>query len=386
MNKEEGMRVLAALLVLVTALSVPPAQAESSGAVVSEVYGGGGNAGASYGRDFVELFNRSKASVALSGWKIEYAPSTSDHWSSTAVGGQIAPYRYFLVALGGGSSGGASLPSADATGSTNLSGAAGVVRIVDAGGGTVDLVGYGSGTTHSERRPGPGSSDSTKATTRKRGGCMDTDDNSSDFEIAAVKPHNHSSPYNRCDSPPALNTVGNQAVHSGSQLSFTLSAFDPDGDTLTYSASNLPSGATFYPDSRTFSWKPLDGDVGTHAGVRFAVSDGFSTDDETITIGVAPRSDPGPSSTTLHLTKTESDITVHGSVSPDHRGFEVVVRLFRKVRGNWVAVGAQHPILDPLSSYRASFARPSPGACELRARFRGDDLHGPSAAVQDFRC
>jgi uncharacterized protein len=34
------------------------AQALSNGVVISQVYGGGGNAGAPYNSDFIELFNR----------------------------------------------------------------------------------------------------------------------------------------------------------------------------------------------------------------------------------------------------------------------------------------------------------------------------------------
>ncbi len=381
------MRVPVLVLICVALLAVPPPRvaAQSAGAVVAEVYGSGGNTGATYSRDFVELFNRSKQTVSLAGWKLQYAPKDSDRWSSTALTSQIAPYRYFLVALGGGSSGGAALPAPDVTGGTNLNGAAGVVRIIDAAGTTVDLVGYGAGTT-SERRPAPGTSDPKHATTRKRIGCMDTDDNASDFDLEVVTARNHSSAFNRCDSPPALNTVGNHAAHAGSQLSFTLSAFDPDGDALTYSASNLPSGSTFYADSRTFAWRPTPADVGTHPGVRFAVSDGFSTDDETVTLGVAPRSASGRSQTSVAFNKFDRELDVHGFVSPDHRGFEVVVRLLRKTKSGWQLVALQRPVLDQSSSYRASFARAAKGECMLRTEFPGDDLHDPSVAQVELRC
>jgi hypothetical protein len=372
---------------LCAAVLVPPvrASAVSPGAVVAEVYGGGGNAHAAYARDFVELFNRSKTAIDLTRWRVQYAPKGSDRWVSTPLAGQIAPYRYYLIALGGGPSGGAALPAPDASGSTNLSGAAGSVRLLDGAGAVADLVGYGTATT-SERRPAPASADATKAVTRKRGGCMDTDDNSTDFEVLPVKPRNHSAAFTRCDSAPELNTIGNRAVHAGSSLTFTLSAYDPDGDALTYTASNLPAGSTFYPDSRTFSWRPLDADVGTYAGARFAVSDGFSTDDETITIGVAPRSDPGPSTTSVVFTKTDTDLAVHGTVSPDHRGFEVAVRLFRKDGPGWQLVSQQRPVLDANSTYRASFARAAPGTCMLRAKFAGDELHKGSVGAVQFRC
>ena len=56
-----GLAVAALALGLV---SVPAAaSASSSAVVVNEVYGGGGNAGATFTNDFVELANRSDAAV-----------------------------------------------------------------------------------------------------------------------------------------------------------------------------------------------------------------------------------------------------------------------------------------------------------------------------------
>ena len=55
---------------------------------------------------------------------------------------------------------------------------------------------------------------------------------------------------------PELGAIGDQTVSEGSSLSFTVSATDADGDTLTYSASGLPAGASFNPATRAFSWTP----------------------------------------------------------------------------------------------------------------------------------
>ena len=55
---------------------------------------------------------------------------------------------------------------------------------------------------------------------------------------------------------------------------FVVSAIDPNGDTMTFSADNLPDGASFDPDTRTFSWTPGINDVGTYEQVFFEVSDG----------------------------------------------------------------------------------------------------------------
>jgi VCBS repeat-containing protein len=86
---------------------------------------------------------------------------------------------------------------------------------------------------------------------------------------------------------PVLNFIGNRTVNEGALLSFTISATDPDGDTLTYSASNLPSGATFTPSTRAFSWIPTSGQAGTYANVHFQVTDGILNDYEDITITVS---------------------------------------------------------------------------------------------------
>jgi len=67
------VRLLSALLFAVALLVVPVAQSASSDMVVSQVYGGGGNSGATYANDFVELFNRGTAAVDLGTWSVQYA-------------------------------------------------------------------------------------------------------------------------------------------------------------------------------------------------------------------------------------------------------------------------------------------------------------------------
>ena len=86
--------------------------------------------------------------------------------------------------------------------------------------------------------------------------------------------------------PPTLNTVEPRTVRTGESLTFTVSATDPDGDALTYSASNLPQGASFNSTTRTFSWTPTDDQTGLYSDIRFQVSDGSLTDSQTISITV----------------------------------------------------------------------------------------------------
>jgi hypothetical protein len=92
------------------------------------------------------------------------------------------------------------------------------------------------------------------------------------------------------NQPPVLDAIGNKAVVVGDILTFTVSASDPDGDALTYLASNLPQGATFAPATRTFYWTPGDGQNRVYVYVHFQVSDGNLTDSEDITITVTANS------------------------------------------------------------------------------------------------
>ena len=87
--------------------------------------------------------------------------------------------------------------------------------------------------------------------------------------------------------PPVLDAVGNKAVDERTALAFTISATDPDGDVLAYSASNLPLGASFDSATRTFSWTPGYGQSGAYTNVHFQVSDGKLTDSEDIAITVS---------------------------------------------------------------------------------------------------
>ncbi len=75
------------------------------------------------------------------------------------------------------------------------------------------------------------------------------------------------------NDPPFFSYVPGKTVEATSTLSFTISANDPEGTTLTYSASNLPAGSTFDSLSRTFTWTPTTSQTGTYT-VTFSASDG----------------------------------------------------------------------------------------------------------------
>ena len=84
----------------------------------------------------------------------------------------------------------------------------------------------------------------------------------------------------------SISPIGNKTVNEGSSLTFTVSATDSNGDVLTYSASNLPSGASFNTSTHIFSWTPAIGQAGIYSGVTFSVSDGQAITSQSITITV----------------------------------------------------------------------------------------------------
>ena len=210
----DGMRNtrLIAIVTLVAVLLVAPvARGSSPDLVLSQVYAGGGNSGASYANDYVELFNRGSATVDLSGWSVQYATATGTTWSPTPLAGTLAPGRHYLVQFASGGTTGLALPTPDATDTTNLSSSGGKVALVHAtaaltcgtsagncsGVATVrDLLGYGTATDY-ESGAAPALTNTT-ALARASGGCSDTDANDTDFTAESPSPRNTAAAATTC--------------------------------------------------------------------------------------------------------------------------------------------------------------------------------------------
>jgi hypothetical protein len=208
--------VLFVVLLAGGVLVVPAARSASPDLVVSQVFAGGGNAGAPYANDFVELFNRGSTAVDVGGWTIQYASASGATWQSTALSGSIAPGRHYLVQLASAAAVGAALPTPDATGTTNLAVSGGKVAVVrdaipltcGATGGScsgvtaiADFVGYGTAADFEGSAAAPAIGNTTAAV-RAGEGCTDTDANDADFTSATPTPRNTSSPVVTCASPP----------------------------------------------------------------------------------------------------------------------------------------------------------------------------------------
>jgi hypothetical protein len=85
------------------------------------------------------------------------------------------------------------------------------------------------------------------------------------FSIAVSQPPNRA---------PTISGAPGTAVMQGTSYTFTPSASDPDGNTLSFSIVNRPAWATFNTTTGRLQGTPGAGDVGTTAGIVITVSDG----------------------------------------------------------------------------------------------------------------
>lgn len=183
-------------LLLLTLASALPAQV-----VISQIYGGGGNTGATLRQDFIEIFNRGTQAQALDGWTVQYASATGTTFQSTPLTGTIEQGQYYLIQQAAGAGGTQNLPSPDVTGTIPMSATAGKVVLRNAGGEVADRIGYGAAANEFETAPARDLSN-TSAAVRARAGCQDTDNNSVDFVVATPTPRNRATPFVNCATPP----------------------------------------------------------------------------------------------------------------------------------------------------------------------------------------
>ncbi|MBA3596437.1 MAG: ExeM/NucH family extracellular endonuclease [Methylibium sp.] len=217
--------------------------ASAQGVVISQVYGGGGNSGATLRNDFVELFNASTQPVNLAGWSVQYASATGSSWQVTALeSATLQPGQYYLVQQAMGAGGSAALPAPDASGTTAMSASAGKVALLSttaalsgtapASPALVDLIGFGSAGFFEGSAAAPTLSNTTGAL-RAGSGCTDSNDNRADFATGAPSPRNRSAAFNVCDGAPVnapiVTTCPALNLAAGSPGRVALGASDADG-------------------------------------------------------------------------------------------------------------------------------------------------------------
>ncbi|MCZ4499639.1 MAG: hypothetical protein JWQ74_2192 [Marmoricola sp.] len=198
------------LAVVAAALQTVPASANpaGSGLVINEVFGGGGNSGAPYRSDFIELYNPTATTIALAGKSIQYR-STGGGAGGAAVAltGSVPAKGYYLIkAADGAGTTLPALPTPDATTTFTLSATAGQVLLINgtsftgtgnvAGNtGLIDAVAYGTGNnTFEGATMGANLSNTTSAQRKLQTAAGDTDNNNADFASTAPSPQNSGSP------------------------------------------------------------------------------------------------------------------------------------------------------------------------------------------------
>lgn len=284
MKNSRAYRILALLVImgmLLGGLGTNPAWAAptSNDLRISQVYGGGGNSGATYKNDFIEIFNAGTSAVNLSGWSVQYASATGTTWQVTNLTPvSLNPGQYYLIWEAAGSGGTADLPTPDATGSITMSATAGKVALVNSttvlsgscptSGNIIDFVGFGSTANCFEGSGSTPAPSNTTSVSRLNSGCQDTDDNAGDFAAGAPNPRNTSSPMHSCggsDPAPIVSShdpdVDETGVLQNADISITFSEavtlssgwYDID---CTLSGNDRPATVTGGP--QTYTLNPTD--------------------------------------------------------------------------------------------------------------------------------
>jgi len=278
--------------------SLLPSSAPS--VVISQIYGGGGNSGATYTNDFIELFNPGAQPVSLAGWSVQYASAAGTTWQVTPLTGTIQPGQYYLVQESQGSGGTTPLPTPNATGTIAMAAGAGKVSLATTTtalsgtcpGGIVDQVSFGTTATNC----GSGTTPTlTNTTAALRGdlGCKYTGDLTADFATGAPTPRNSASPTHVC--PGALPVgpldhvliAGPTTVTPGSTIQLTATPQDAnnqtvttatvgwlsgDPSTATVNATGEVAGVAASPNSVTITATATDGAIAKSASVQITVS------------------------------------------------------------------------------------------------------------------
>ncbi len=166
--------------------------------VINQIYGGGGNSGSFYTKDFIELYNNDDTAVNLSGWSVQYSSAAGSGWASnlTPLSGLIPAHSFFLIQESDTAT--SNLPPPDLKGKLALGATAGKVILsnttvaqTDAnptGTSVMDKVGYGSTATGFEGHP-TAAPDNTTSVRRAVDGA-DHNDNAADFIVGDPIPRN----------------------------------------------------------------------------------------------------------------------------------------------------------------------------------------------------
>lgn len=229
--KQRAKKYLSLLMIVFMIMSTMNIQAFATEGVlanhvvINQIYGSGGNSGAVYNADFVELYNPTDSDINLTGWSVQYASSTGAFTNICELSGTIKAKDYYLVVMAPGANG-VAIPNSNQTGALNFSGSNGKVALAtkatSISGKTddavIDFVGYGSSASEYEGvAPAPAPS-STESIIRSTDG-VDTNSNSVDFTKIAANPRAGAVP------PPTVCATPIASIPSGVVLPNTVVTF-----------------------------------------------------------------------------------------------------------------------------------------------------------------
>lgn len=247
--------------------------AQSQGVVISQVYGGGGNTGSVYTNDFIELFNASASPVSLNGWSVQYNSATgTGTWQVTNLNSfTLQPGQYYLIQQAAGTGGTTPLPNPNTTGTIAMSGTAGKIALVNnttaltgcpTATGYVDLVGFGATANCFEGTAAAPAPSNSNSIIRGSNGCLDNNQNGTDFTSVTAAPRNSATTLAPCGAPvptltatpSPLNFANTNVGSNSTELTFSLS-----GSSLTGAPGNITVTAPstdFQVSNNNSTWGP----------------------------------------------------------------------------------------------------------------------------------
>ncbi len=123
------------------------------------------------------------------------------------------------------------------------------------------------------------------------------------------------------NNPPVFKSIANQQVNELQPVNIRVEASDPDGNKLTYSATNLPTGATFDPAAGVFYWIPSYDQGGNYTVSFQVVDDGTPPEsaalDVVITVGNVNRPPVLSTIGTQHFTLLSPGSITLSATDPD---------------------------------------------------------------------
>lgn len=196
------------IYLLLALLSLAYGSVQAQGIIINEVYGGGGNSGATIKQDFVELVNKSTATVSLTGAYLQYASATGTFNASNVLALPditLEPGQFYLIQLAQGNGGTLDLLNPDFVPTGNsapgkplvLSGSTGKIALTSdatlvssvTDPNVIDFVGWGT-TASLYKGTGPAPRTTNSTSISRDLASTNNNDNSTDFTAGKPTPKN----------------------------------------------------------------------------------------------------------------------------------------------------------------------------------------------------